>query len=218
MIKAAIFDVDGTLLDTMPFWANVGSRMIGRLGFKPVEQLDENILFMTLEESCTFIKKTYNLPESVDEIKEAVVKEVAEYYLHEAKAKNGMPELLQYFKDKGIKMAIATAGDKRLVKAAFMRLGLNSYFEEIFTCSELNLNKESADIYLHAANALGTAPSETAVFEDILRAVRSAKRAGFITIAIEDSESECDREEIKRISDFYVATYEELLNICEKIL
>ncbi len=217
MIKAAIFDVDGTLLDTMPFWATVGSRMIGRLGFEPVEQLDENILFMTLEESCAFIKKTYNLSESVTEIKEAVVKEVADYYLHEAKAKNGMPELLQYFKDNGIKMAIATAGDKRLVRAAFIRLGLDGYFEEIFTCSELDLNKESADIYLHAASALGSSPNETAVFEDILRAVRSAKSAGFITVAIEDSESECDREEIKLISDFYVSTREEILDIREKL-
>lgn len=217
MIKSAIFDVDGTLLDTMPFWSTVGSRMIGKLGFEPVEKLDENVLFMTLEESCAFIKNVYSLSESAEEIKEHVVKEVADFYRFEATAKDGMPELLKYFKNNGVRMAIATAGDKRLVTAALMRLGLDGYFEEIFTCSELNVNKESADIYLYIANYLGSDSSETAVFEDILRAVRSAKSAGFITVAIEDAESECDREEIKSIADFYVAAGEELLNIREKL-
>lgn len=205
MIKGAIFDVDGTLLDTMPFWARVGSRMIKKAGLEPVDGLDETVLFMTMEESCAFIKKAYNLPQSTDEIKAGVIKEVADYYLYEAQPKQGIPDFLELLHASGIKMAIATAGDKQLVKAALMRMGLDKYFGEIFTCSELNLNKRSADIYLRAAEFLGCAPSETAVFEDILVAARSAKDAGFFTVGIEDSESARDKEEIKSTVDLYVS-------------
>lgn len=204
MIKGAIFDVDGTLLDTMPFWASVGSRMLIRSGLTPVEGVDEMVLFMTLEESCSFIKNAYSLKQSVEEIKADVIKEVTDYYLYEAQPKAGIPEFLEGLRARGIKMAIATASDKRLVKASLTRMGLIEYFDEIFTCSELALNKQSGEIYRHAASFLGVNASEAAVFEDILIAVRSAKEAGFLTVAIEDFESARDREEIKTIADLYI--------------
>jgi HAD superfamily hydrolase (TIGR01509 family) len=205
MIKAAIFDVDGTLLDTMPFWATVGTRMIKKAGLTPVEGLDKAVLFMTLEESCAFIKGAYGLPDTIESLVQNVIKEVTDFYLYEAQPKKGIPAFLEALADRGVKMAIATASDKRLVKYSLMRMGLDKYFGEIFTCSELNLNKRNGEIYLHAARYLGYGASDCAVFEDILVAVRSAKEAGFFTVAIEDNESAGDKEEIIKAADLYVS-------------
>lgn len=209
MIKAAIFDFDGTLFDTMPFWSRVGSRMIQKAGLEPVEGLDDTVLFMTLEESCAFIKKTYDLKESVGSLIDNVVKEVTDFYINEASPKPGIPEFLSELSSKGVKMAIATASDRRLITAALRRFGLDRYFAEIFTCTELGLNKQSGVIYNRAAEFLGTGINESAVFEDILIAARSAKEAGFFTVGIEDIESRRDRDEIIKTVDLYIASPED---------
>lgn len=96
MIKGVIFDFDGTLFDTMPFWAKVGSNMVKKAGYEPVEGLDDMVLFMTLEESCAFIKKTYSLTETVEALINNVVKEVYGFYTEKAAPKAGIPELLDF--------------------------------------------------------------------------------------------------------------------------
>ncbi|MBQ8896730.1 MAG: HAD family phosphatase [Clostridia bacterium] len=204
MIKAAVFDFDGTLFDTMPFWATVGTRMVKKAGLEPVENLDEMVLFMTLEESCAFIKQTYSLDNSIEELVNNVIKEVYGYYTQQAAPKSFIPEFLKKLKNKNIPCAIATASDRRLIELALKRFGLEEYFDKIFTCSELKLNKQSGEIYEIAAKSLGANIKETAVFEDILLAVRSAKQAGFLTVAIEDSESERDKQEIIKTADIYI--------------
>ena len=206
MIKGAIFDFDGTLFDTMPFWATLGSSMIKKAGLTPIKGLDEAVLFMTLEESCAFIKDAYNLKESVTELVDNVVKEVANFYCNHASPKAGIVEFMAEFKRRGIPCVIATASDRRLIEIALKRHNLLDKFEAIFTCSELNLNKRNGDIYNRCADFLSLKPEEIAVFEDILVATKSAKLAGFFTVAVEDVESEREREEIKQVADLYISS------------
>lgn len=205
MIKGVIFDFDGTLFDTMPFWAGLGSSMIKKAGLTPIEGLDEAVLFMTLEESCQFIKKEYHLEQTVEELIDNVVSEVTQFYCLEAKPKDGICELLQELERRNIKCVIATASDRRLIEIALKRFGLYEYFDDIFTCSELGLNKQSGEIYERCASHMGLTPETTAVFEDILVATRSAKQSGFFTVAVEDIESAKDKEEIIKLADLYVS-------------
>lgn len=104
-------------------------------------------------------------------------------------------------------MAIATSGDRRILDTALERLGVFDCFTTILTCSDLKTNKRVPTIYLRAADLLGTKPEETAVFEDVLHAIRAARSAGFITYAVEDISSMQDCEEIKRTADFYLQDF-----------
>lgn len=104
-------------------------------------------------------------------------------------------------------MLVATSNDKALLRSAFARLQIDSYFQEILTCSELNTNKREPMIYLKAAQEMGTHPRETAVFEDVLYGVQSAKDAGFITVAVEDASNRAETEQLRRTADYFILDF-----------
>lgn len=204
MIKGAIFDVDGTLLDSMCIWLDAGERYLRKCGLEPEEGLGEKIFTMTLEEGAAYVKKGYHLPQSEDEIVSEVLEIVREFYHEEAPLKEGAKAFLQALQDHDIPMVVATSGNQELVEAAFTRLGILHYFERIFTCTEVGVGKRYPDIYRCAAQYLGTRPEETYVFEDVLHAVRSAGSAGFRTVGIYDASSDKEQEEIRKSADIYL--------------
>ncbi len=201
MIRYAVFDVDGTLLDSSPMWADLGSRYIRSTGGSPAAGLDETLRNLSLEEAACFLKKEYSLPYSADEIVRQITRMTEEFYLAEVRPRDGARELLAALRAKNVHMAIATAGDKKLAAAALERLGLWEYFSAAASCSEYG-PKTSPEVYLAAAEMIFALPCETLVFEDSLHAVRAAKSAGFVTAAVRDI-SEPKQEALKSAADFY---------------
>ena len=207
MIKGAIFDADGTLLDSMHIWDEVGERFLRSKGKMPEADLYKILFPMTLEESSVYLKMHYALDESPKEIKEGVLSVIDGFYRREVGLKAGVKDYLAYLHQNGIRMSVATTSDKGQIEAAFIRLGIRKYFREIFTCSELQTNKREPTVYLKAAEALDVNPSETVVFEDVIYAVKTAKKAGFFTVAVEDASSLDSREEIKEAADLYIRDF-----------
>lgn len=207
MIRGAIFDADGTLLDSMPIWSDAGARYLKSEGITAEAGLGDILFPMTLEEGSLYLKERYLSDKSPEEIRSGVLRVIEDFYRNEAELKPGAREYLEYLQSLGVKSAVATTGDRALLEAAFRRLGIIGYFEGIYTCSELKTSKREPEIYFTACGALGSEPSETAVFEDVLYAVKTAKSAGFITVAAEDAASEGDREEIKRTADIYIRDF-----------
>lgn len=204
MIKGAIFDVDGTLLDSMEIWEDAGARYLRRSGVEPEKNLSEILYPMTMAEGAEYVKERYQLEFALDEIIQGVLDTVRDFYFYEASVKPGVKELLVWMKEKNIPMTAATASDREHIESAFKRLGIDGYFRRIFTCSEVGAGKRQPLIYEEAATYLGAKPGELLVFEDALYALMTAKNAGFRTVGVYDRFSEGEQKEIKRQADIYL--------------
>ena len=207
MIKGIIFDADGTLLDSMHIWGELGARYLSSIGKKAEEGLAEILFTMSLEESGAYLKKAYDISDSVEKIMSDMLNLIEVFYKNEAELKKGAAVFLEFIKQKNIPAVIATSGNRELLLEALKRLRITDYFSEILTCTELKTSKKEPLIYLRATEIIGTQPEETAVFEDVLHGIKTAKNAGFVTFAVEDEASKNDRDEIKTISDYYIIDF-----------
>lgn len=207
MIKGIVFDADGTLLDSMFIWDELGERYLSSLGIKAKNGLGETLFPMTLKESSVYLKNEYSLSKTPLEIEEGILEILEDFYLNEVKLKNNAAQFLEKLSQKNIPMVIATSSDEKLLLGALERLGVEKYFKAILTCSELNTSKKEPFIYLEGAKILGTRAEETAVFEDVLFALETAKKAGFICVGVEDMSSIRDREKIIATADYYIKDF-----------
>ena len=210
MIKGAIFDVDGTLLDSMEIWEDVAIRYLKSIGVEAEPDLPEVMFTMSLPEGAAYVKEHYRLTRETDEIIQGVLDIIRKYYEETAPLKPGVTKILEELSRKRIPMTVATSNNKEEVEAAFKRLGIASYFSRIFTCEEVGAGKTRPDIYMKAAEYMGTRPEETVIFEDVLHAIRTAKKAGFLAVGLYDEASKADQEEIKKEADWYAKSMEGL--------
>ncbi|MBQ4110552.1 MAG: thiamine phosphate synthase [Clostridia bacterium] len=205
-IEGAIFDVDGTLLDSMDIWETVAIDYVKSKGKIPEKNLREVVRPMSLYQSSCYVKEHYEIEDSIEKIMDDINKIVEDFYFHEATAKNGVKEFLTKLKNKGVKMCVATATDKYLVEAALERNGILHFFEKIFTCTEAGSGKDEPHIFNLAREFLGTKLKNTYVFEDALYAAKTAVKAGFRLCGIYDK-SEKETEKLEKISDIYLKSY-----------
>ncbi len=207
MIKGAIFDLDGTVLDSMFIWDTIGEDYLRLLGKEPKENLAEAFKTFTLEQAAKYCRNNYDVKLSIQEIVEDINNMVAEIYRTKVVLKAGVSDFLKRLQSAKVKMCIATVTDRPIVENVLKRLNIRDFFSEIFTCAEVGGNKETPEIYRQALKHLGTTKAETVVFEDVLHAIKTAKEDGFKVAAVYDSH-EPRQEEIKEISDYYIADFE----------
>ena len=202
-ICGAIFDVDGTLLDSMSIWDTIGEAYLHSIGYEPKENLNVVFKNMSLYQAARYYQTEYGVTLSVDEITSGVNAMLERYYRFEVLLKPGAAELLAWLRESGVKLCVATATDRYLVEAALERCGVLSCFGEIFTCNEVGRGKDEPDIFEAALRFLGTEKAETVVFDDALYAVKTAKAAGFPVAAVDDRH-EKNQEEIRALADLYL--------------
>ena len=207
MIKGAIFDLDGTLLDSMSIWDTIGEIYLRSLGIEPRENLAETFKTFTLEESAEYYRAHYGVTLSVGEIVDGVNGMIEDLYRNTVPLKNGVAEFLERLSRDGVKMCVATVTDKYLVEAALTRLQVRQYFGEIFTTAEVGCGKNHPTIYRVALDYLGTEKCETLVFEDAFHALMTAKGDGFPVAAVYD-EHESRQTEMKANGDYYITDFE----------
>ena len=207
MIKGAIFDFDGTLVDSMFIWDTFGEYYLHTLGKEPKENLTETFKTFTLEQAAEYYRKHYGVTLSVEEIVDGVNEMVSEIYRTKVTLKSGVLEFLRDLRSKGVKMCVATVTDRPIVEDVLKKLGIRDFFTEIFTCVEVGYNKETPHIYRAALEVLGTSKEETVVFEDALHALMTAKNDGFPVAAVYDKH-EAKQIEMKSEADYYISDYE----------
>ena len=203
MIKGAIFDLDGTLLDSMFIWDTIGEEYLRSLGKEPHEDLKETFMTLTLEEAAVYYREHYGVTLSVKEIVDGVNSMVEQTYRTKVTLKPGIPEYLAWLKENGVRMCVATVTDRYLVEETLERLGVRHYFSEIFTCAEVGFGKDKPVIYQKALEHLGTEKSDTYVFEDLPFALNTAKTDGFPTVGVYDRH-EAHQDELKELADYYI--------------
>lgn len=208
-MSGAIFDLDGTLLDSMPIWRAAGDRYLRGLGRVPEEGLDRKLFSMSVPDGAAWLKKNYDLPFSPQQIIDGINGTMAEAYRAEVPLKPGAEALLKALAARGVRLAVATASDRPLVESALSRLGVLPLFEGIFTCTEIGAGKgESPAVYLAAAQALGGVPADCWVFEDALHAARTAAGAGFRVVGVYDESGAEDWEALRKVSEVSLESLE----------
>ena len=194
----------------MHIWRECGAYYLRSIGLTPEYGLSAKLWPLSFEQGCRYIRDRYNLACSEQEIREGIFVMIENFYRNEAALKPGVREVLERMRRKHIPMVIATSGDGELLTAALRRNGIAEYFSGVFTCTNLHTDKRKPEIFVECAEFLGLEPEDTAVFEDSLFALETAKRAGFIAIGVEDSYSVHDKDRIISMADYYVEDWRQI--------
>lgn len=179
----SIFDVDGTILDSMEVWNNLASQYVQSLGMVPEKNLDEIVSDMSLEQSATYLKNHYKINKQEERIISEVLNFISDFYECEV---NLMPRFKEFISHYDSINVIGTSCDEELVKIALNRLGVLNYFEDIITCSKVNKSKDDPDFYLACAQVLKQRPEDIVVFEDADYCIDVARKVGFKVVKIKD--------------------------------
>lgn len=179
----SIFDVDGTILDSMEVWNTLASRYIQSLDRIPEKNLDEIVSEMSLEQSAIYLKKHYRIDKQEEVIISEVLNLISDFYKYEVKLMPGFKDFITHFDSMNV---IGTSCDEELVKSALKRLGVLDYFEDIMTCSKVNKGKDNPGFYLACADILKQKPDNIFVFEDADYCIDAAREVGFKVIKIKD--------------------------------
>lgn len=216
MVKGVIFDLDGTLIDSMKIWNQIDIAFLRENGIEnPPENISELMRKMTVDESSEYFITHFGLSCT----KEYVIKRIEELvriqYEEKIPMKPHVTEVLDYLGSRGIPCGIATATYKSLAEAVLRRLGILERMSFLLTDEEFPVGKTSPDIFLHGAELMKLTPGEVLVVEDSLHCIETAAKAGFVTAGVYDEVSAPLRREIEQTADYYIESLEEMKKIIQ---
>ena len=208
---AALFDLDGTVVDSMWVWKDIDRKFLGERGFEDSPEVQKAIEGLSFHETAVYFKDHFSLSESIEEIKDTWNNMAFEVYAHEVRLKPGVRDFLDYCTGMGIGCAIATSNSPVLVEACLKNLDIYDRFGSIRTTLEVKNSKPAPDIYFLTADDLKADYSRCMVFEDIVAGIEAGKAAGMRVCAVEDEYSLTDTAEKRLKADFYIRDFSELL-------
>ncbi len=210
-IKAVIFDLDGTLIDSMGIWAQIDEEYLGSFGHTVPDNLQEEITHLTFTETATYFKERFNIKDQIDDIISTWNTMALNHYSNDIKLKDNVIPFLNKLKNNGIKIALATSNSIPLLEATLKNNGIYHYFDAISTTEEVKKSKDNPDVYLLSAKKLNINPKDCLVFEDIVQAVKGAKLAGMTVYAVHDKSADNQKDELISLADKYIFNFGELL-------
>ena len=210
-VKAVIFDLDGTLVDSMWMWKQIDIEYLGRFGIDLPSDLQSSIEGMSFSETAEYFKERFQLTDSIDKIKADWNAMAWDKYANHVPLKAGVSDFLDKLRKEDIKMGIATSNSRELVDLVTKKNQIHSYFQSIRTSCEVERGKPSPDIYLLVAKDLGVEPGQCLVFEDVVQGIMAGKNADMKVCAVKDAYSEHQEEQKKELSDYFINSYVELL-------
>ena len=211
--KVIIFDLDGTLIDSMKIWHEVDIIFLGKRGIPVSDDIFDDLKTNSIVDMAIFVKEKFALAESIEEIMTEWIDETKYYYENTLKLRPGAFDFITYLKQNNYTLAVGTSNSLYLAEAVLRQNKIYDYFSTIVAgCSNLK-GKPEPDIYLQVCENLGCSPEDCLVFEDSLVWVQAAKNAGMMVYAIEDETAAIDKEEIRKLADEYFVDYEEILHL-----
>ncbi|OPL09049.1 MAG: hypothetical protein AVO33_00900 [delta proteobacterium ML8_F1] len=209
--KGVIFDLDGTIIDSLGMWEAVDRVYLERFDHSLPGDLQRAIEGMSFHETALYFKERFSLKDEVEVIKKDWHDLAWKYYENEVSTKEHVVDLLKSIKAMGIPMAIATSNSRELATLALKRNHLEECFETVVTSGDVARGKPAPDVFLEAARQIRVPPHQCLVFEDTFAGVLGAKAAGMTVYAVYEKYSEDFLEEILKNSDGYIRHYKELL-------
>lgn len=211
-IEAIIFDLDGSLVDSMWVWDDIDIEFLAVRGLAVPDDFKRAIEGMSFTETAAYSKQRFGLSESVEELKELWNGMAYEKYLRQVKFKPGCLAFLKCCKERNLPMGIATSNSRELVEAVSESLHLADYIDQVVTSCEVSRGKPAPDVYLEAARRLGAAPERCLVFEDVPAGILAGKNAGMRVCAIWDDHAADVDAEKRRLADYYITSYSQALD------
>lgn len=210
-VKAVIFDLDGTLVDSMWIWKDIDIAYLNKHNLPLPDDVQKSIEGMSFTETAHYFKTRFSIPDSVDEIKAEWVEMAEDYYSNRIDLKHRALDFIQMLARKGIPVGIGTSNSRELALMVLRRHNLECYIAELVTSCEVPRGKPAPDVFLKVAERLAVAPEDCLVFEDTHAGVLAALAAGMQVIAVKDTHSEEWAHEIEPLVQRYIADYGEML-------
>lgn len=193
-----IFDMDGTLLDSMGVWQNLGRNYLLAQQITPPNDLEQTIAEMTLEESAAYFQ-TLGLIQTIPAIIQGITDFIRDKYRLQIPWKPGMQNILSEIHATGSKLCLLTTSEECCAHAALKRLNCLDWFDAIYTSENMGLSKRTPEIYQKVCQLQRVPPAESMVYEDALYAIRSALEAGCQVTGVYDDSSEADWQTIQTL-------------------
>ncbi len=210
-VKAIIFDVDGTIADSMWIWKQIDIEYLARFHCPLPDDLQKNIEGMSFLETARYFQKHFPITDSVEKMMSDWNEMAANKYRYEVKLKSGVKQFLDKCVTNNILLGVATSNSSELFEYFLEAQNLQKYFDVVITGSDGLKGKPAPDMYIEVAKRLNVRPSECLVFEDILPGIMAGKKAGMKVCAVEDLYSiDVTKEKIK-LADYYIKSFEEIL-------
>lgn len=206
-----IFDMDGTLIDSMGVWYDFGQQYAKQRGLPGDEDWQKPLKTMSLELGAQYVKEHFALPESIAEILQQWAVLIAQLYRERAVPKPGAVEFLR--EHRGRPQVVLTANGRSILEGVMQGMGFASWLDATYTAAELELEKDNPEIYRQTAHLMGLQPEECVVFEDTLHAILAAKQAGCRVVAVEDHTYPEDVAAIRTAADYYIHDFAQLRDI-----
>lgn len=210
--KAIIFDLDGTLVDSMWMWKSIDIEFLGRYGHECPPELQRAIEGMSFSETAIYFKERFRIPLTLEEIKNTWITMSIDKYRYEVSPKKGTMEFLAYVRDMGIVCGIATSNSREMVDTVIEALGMKPYFQAVVTACEVKAGKPEPDIYLKVAQDLEVEPKDCLVFEDVPAGILAGRRAGMEVCAVDDEFSKHMEQEKRELADYFIRDYFDILD------
>ena len=212
-VSAAVFDMDGTLIDSLIFWnvlwEKLGQVYLHREGFRPALADDKAVRTMPLREAMGLIHRNYGIADSAEALADDTDRMIEAFYATQVELKPGAKAFLDRLKAQGVRMCIASATETRFVHLVLQRFGLSDHFETVFSCGDIGKGKDQPDVFLLAQQHFGTPMEETWLFEDSLVAIQTATKLGMPTVAVYDPNN-FGQEQMRSIACHYIGPGETL--------
>lgn len=206
----AIFDMDGTLVDSMGVWNRLSDEFLLKHGIPGLPpELQEESVAMTMLESAQLFIDAFHLPGTPEQIAEEINGLMEAHYRTDIPLKPGARAVLERLQAAGVRMCVASSTAPALLDVCLRRLGVRDFFAFLLSCEEVGAGKNRPDVYLEAARRMGASPENTVVFEDILAAAETAKKAGFALGAVYDVNSAHEQEQLKALADRFIPRWDD---------
>ena len=205
--EAVIFDLDGSLVDSMWMWKAIDIEYLAGHGIEAPKTLQKDIGGRSFVETARYFKDRFNLSDSIEKIGDDWNKMAWDKYTNEVPLKEGVSQLLDRCMQNGIKLGIASSNSTELINQVLSSHGIKDKFQSVKSGTQVVKGKPAPDIYLTVAEELGAEPSRCLVFEDLVDGIKAAKNAGMTVVAVSDDYSRHSDDVKKELADDYIEDY-----------